>query len=200
MYWLSVLLEAISIHAPARGATSINSSMSYSSDISIHAPARGATMYSDVFSGSFDISIHAPARGATILAIFSGYSIIDFNPRSREGSDGSAGGLETEYNNFNPRSREGSDNNDCVRACRKRKFQSTLPRGERRPYYNTKPASKTISIHAPARGATAYLDKFLEDLAFQSTLPRGERRPEIFGYSQFLFISIHAPARGATER
>ena len=33
--------------------------------ISIHAPARGATVMDKEFIQLFDISIHAPARGAT---------------------------------------------------------------------------------------------------------------------------------------
>ena len=33
------------------------------------------------------ISIHAPARGATIDIYIVAFNIIDFNPRSREGSD-----------------------------------------------------------------------------------------------------------------
>ena len=79
---------------------------------------------------------------------------------------------------------------------------------------------KDISIHAPARGATATNienGKYSGDfnprsregsdlgwfvlaslLVFQSTLPRGER-PEERAFVRFLrMISIHAPARGAT--
>ena len=39
----------ISIHAPARGATSTYQHTHYSTRISIHAPARGATDFSDFF-------------------------------------------------------------------------------------------------------------------------------------------------------
>ena len=78
----------------------------------------------------------------------------DFNPRSREGSDDSKKGVVSVVEDFNPRSREGSDVEaiDCrpIRADfnpRSRegsdvevermwykvvKFQSTLPRRERR--------------------------------------------------------------------
>ena len=56
-------------------------------------------------------------------------------------------------------------------------FQSTLPRGERRASAARTPKRKTISIHAPARGAT-------KDLLRKVNLPE---------------ISIHAPARGATH-
>ena len=80
--------EDISIHAPARGATSLHSAqlrdipfqstlpqgerpweltMSHPLDpISIHAPARGATMDAYMTRYPIFISIHAPARGATL--------------------------------------------------------------------------------------------------------------------------------------
>ena len=79
--------------------------------------------------------------------------------------------------NFNPRSREGSDDlHNCSRV-----------------------ASRPISIHAPARGATKMPpDLSSQYMAFQSTLPRGER---LRAFEDFLCdreISIHAPARGAT--
>ena len=34
------------------------------------------------------VSIHAPAKGATAFAYFGKSSLLGFNPRSREGSDG----------------------------------------------------------------------------------------------------------------
>ena len=100
------------------------------------------------------------------------------------------------------------------------KFQSTLPRGERRSRELLHPLavqcfnprsragsdlkkgelklSDQVSIHAPARGAT-YIPIGCTSLTmFQSTLPRGERLviPAIISAS--IFVSIHAPARGAT--
>ena len=102
---------------------------------------------------------------------------------------------------FNPRSREGSD----IPVAR-----SSVP-------------DDTISIHAPARGATvkslkeeglklhfnprsregsdttSWQNRFTVFL-FQSTLPRGERQRTSPGLHQRSFISIHAPARGATTR
>ena len=99
-------------------------------------------------------------------------------------------------NYFNPRSREGSDRHfrpgtrNCVR------FQSTLPRRERlypdwHVYsdWDFNPRSRegsdslsssfsslSISIHAPAKGATC----------------------QITSNNVKLYISIHAPAKGAT--
>ena len=78
----------VSIHAPARGATSLRPIWSYPPltfqftrprgarpesprkrpndyAVSIHAPARGATLGLEQFSNDVWVSIHAPARGAT---------------------------------------------------------------------------------------------------------------------------------------
>ncbi len=124
---------------------------------------------------------------------------MDFNPRSREGSDryrsdsciqiqlisihAPARGATCTVRlfdflvmNFNPRSREGSD--------------VTID-------FNCS-ASNGISIHAPARGATLYRCGDTGCHEFQSTLPRGERRRLAHLIVGSLFISIHAPARGAT--
>ena len=79
-----------------------------------------------------------------------------------------------------------------------------------------------VSIHAPARGATAPPPKSRTKHEFQSTRPRGARRPEVnfFGDHEMFqstrprgarldvrerlkvvgVVSIHAPARGATQR
>ena len=100
--------------------------------------------------------------------------------------------------NFNPRSREGSDGKLDLFYGGCGIFQSTLPRGER-PAWDGIPVdtmmdfnprsregsddSKTenlphepISIHAPARGATQSKRLDFGETVFQSTLPRGERR------------------------
>ena len=122
------------------------------------------------------ISIHAPAKGATFRLPESKRINKDFNPRSREGSD---------------------DSYDTL-ACVDKLFQSTLPRRERLcacalapvATYDFNPRSRegsdalvdlilngsTISIHAPAKGATS--------LTMFCPLD--------------VIISIHAPAKGAT--
>ena len=78
---------------------------------------------------------------------------------------------------FNPRSREGSDTERNCRYGRSSRFQSTLPRGERRESVVLVHRVHIISIHAPARGATGREN----------------------GSRQRKRISIHAPARGATS-
>ena len=122
--------------------------------ISIHAPAKGATTASVELSDNSIISIHAPAKGATVLVYVLQIGYENFNPRSREGSDmvifktryrankisihapakgatimGFKRAIDSPY--FNPRSREGSDYNSRYCYC-----------------------VANISIHAPAKGAT----------------------------------------------
>ena len=124
-----------------------------------------------------EISIHAPARGATRWHTRCKKSFSYFNPRSREGSDKLSVLVQpVVIDYFNPRSREGSDRLSIT--------SSTL--------------TKSISIHAPARGATAVPQGSKSISKFQSTLPRGERPEAARAASMENIISIHAPARGAT--
>ena len=124
-----------------------------SSQISIRAPARGATGVTQWLFGSTDISIRAPARGATILPNRKHIDAMHFNPRSREGSD------------TQPR--------HPVRNIHI--FQSALPRGERLYIRHGAVGWSSISIRAPARGATLVPWILFIYGEFQSALPRGER-------------------------
>ena len=78
-------------------------------------------------------------------------------------------------------------------------FQSTLPRGERRGRFVLMRRTQNISIHAPTRGATIYRTAQILSMTFQSTLPRGERHYPQYRAPPSLIISIHAPTRGATH-
>ena len=55
--------------------------------VSIHAPARGATSFVCVDTARLGVSIHAPARGATIALVAKLCRKPCFNPRAREGRD-----------------------------------------------------------------------------------------------------------------
>ena len=144
--------------------------------ISIHAPAKGATIQpfwtaerSPVFQSTLprrerrdiptpkvtprhEISIHAPAKGATPLA-----SEVKqhFNPRSREGSDVCPADIRqaiAEFQSTLPR----RERRVSARApSASQRFQSTLPRRERPALDSYTPPVITISIHAPAKGATS---------------------------------------------
>ena len=60
--------RAISIHAPAWGATIVPYLGDYVIQISIHAPAWGATNLQPGAGPMVLISIHAPAWGATFIS------------------------------------------------------------------------------------------------------------------------------------
>ena len=121
------------------------------------------------------ISIHAPAKGATALQQTKArnhrfQSTLPQRERLRWSDK------NDRYEYFNPRSREGSDGCEACVARASGKFQSTLPRRERlSPFFPT-PVAITISIHAPAKGATVYANTGAGTYEFQSTLPRRERQ------------------------
>ena len=145
-------------------------------EISIHAPAKGATQkqYAELFS--FAISIHAPAKGATLAR----------RPDAAVLSD------------FNPRSREGSDVQHLRRLLSCSEFQSTLPRRERRHTHVSSVSNITISIHAPAKGATYRTYNVIH--YSQHFNPRSREGSDLCGdiLGLLVGISIHAPAKGAT--
>ena len=123
------------------------------------------------------ISIHAPARGATLSCLWRFTSYTDFNPRSREGSDnfrqsgktrnsisihapargataGERGARKMpQFQSTLPRGERQPCNGKTGDA---HEFQSTLPRGERPDFLNASKTQDSISIHAPARGATSW--------------------------------------------
>ncbi len=82
----------------------------------------------------------------------------------------------------------------------RKEFQSALPRGERREEKKETVVTMTISIRAPARGATTLAKRYRISAKFQSALPRGERLPCLLCLPTADMISIRAPARGATSR
>ena len=101
----------------------------------------------EVAEGATIISIHAPARGATYYDKKSKSKHRNFNPRSRKGSDLPPNSINFCWRYFNPRSRKGSD---------------TANIGKRN--------KNKISIHAPARGATAIITNFHTQLLFKITI------------------------------
>ena len=78
----------ISIHTPAKGVTLPAIVFVVGLDISIHTPAKGVTYDAYQFFSFHLISIHTPAKGVTILPPILTSLSADFNPHSREGSDG----------------------------------------------------------------------------------------------------------------
>ncbi len=116
-------------------------------------------------------------------------SIKGFNPRARAGRDKEIDRVILSLQRFNPRARAGRDTGEISSFTLSSEFQSTRPRGARpkcpaghgtfamfqstrprgarpKPPGRTPPGS-AVSIHAPARGATAaWLSKNKEDARF----------------------------------
>ena len=165
---------------PPRGGRRLRPCPQTSSfSISIHAPARGATDQGRGRAGlPQDISIHAPARGATLESVFKLSLIIFQSTPPRGGRRRGNGGTACGSKNFNPRPREGGD--------------YIIPVAE---YLATQ-----ISIHAPARGATASMTALTSGRRNFNPRPRegGDRVGHLPPNRHR--ISIHAPARGATAR
>ena len=212
----------VSIHAPARGATLLRfgfvfkgesfnpraregrdrgsyAALKIDADVSIHAPARGATrlILPSVVTGlKFQSTRPRGARPVNISHAASFSVFQSTRPRGARLISGRA--LTARRHCFNPRAREGRDY----------RLSSQLE-------------PKTVSIHAPARGATFLNHKENIMAGFQSTRPRGARpfmraklphgqvfqstrprgaRHRGIRHARLLHsgVSIHAPARGAT--
>ena len=104
----------ISIHAPAKGATTKFYNAHSIDNISIHAPAKGATEEKHMDLGFLSFQSTLPRRERLLSPLSSWWTHLHFNPRSREGSDKSSDFHMFTGEYFNPRSREGSDLYGCI--------------------------------------------------------------------------------------
>ena len=105
------------------------------------------------------------------------FTFRSFNPRTRVGCDKCAGCGLGDGEGFNPRTRVGCDLKLNSSTDKHILFQSTHPRGVRPDRRSSAPDVETVSIHAPAWGATTVFDRV----------------------RMMLEVSIHAPAWGATR-
>ena len=127
----------------------------YPTQVSIHAPARGATSCSRI-SVTRSSSFNPRARtGRDRRYRRLDHAHLRFNPRARTGRDHPCRPQPYDATaRFNPRARTGRDL-PWRSACRLRMpFQSTRPHGARRGREILAAAGVGVSIHAPARGAT----------------------------------------------
>jgi len=102
--------------------------------VSIHAPARGATAHGDTRDGlELEVSIHAPARGATRASWWATSRGCSFNPRPRTGGDPNIAAAARAAGMFQSTPPHGGrpDPPDFPRS--KPRFQSTPPHGGRLP-------------------------------------------------------------------
>ena len=146
------------------------------SEISIRAPARGATKHNGFLLLRLRFQSALP-RGERPYAVDLSVGNLRFQSALPRGERQQLMPLPYLNGDFNPRSREGSD--------RTINYLCNI--------------TITISIRAPARGATVPRSPEQYGWQFQSALPRGERRYGAVGRAYSISISIRAPARGATE-
>ena len=143
-----------------------------------------------------------------------------FNSRSRMGSDCSNSSRPSLLTCFNSRSRMGSDRTAAVPKKVTRKFQFTLPHGERPRTVRRKVGVVMFQFTLPHGERPASCSSPVRRWAFQFTLPHGERRGRasplqaVAGFNSRSrmgsdlravcevtakqWVSIHAPAWGAT--
>ena len=129
------------------------------------------------YQNRYDVSIHAPAWGATFIC-YTAFILID---------------------SFNPRTRVGCDPSRISVLPRPGRFQSTHPRGVR-PERNHGPYAKSsVSIHAPAWGATGacVVDSGYENVSIHA--PAWGATVSSAAAAARMEVSIHAPAWGATR-
>ena len=99
---------------------------------------------------------------------------------------------------FNPRTHTGCDINDRSRTIDKTVSIHAPTRGATQVHKPTK-TNYYVSIHAPTRGATRPQSRMIVGMGFQSTHPHGVRHPFRYLYCCEYGVSIHAPTRGATS-
>ena len=100
-----------------------------------------------------------------------------FNPRTHTGCDVAAGDASLYELRFNPRTHTGCDVYVLLSMPSCTPFQSTHPHGVRRLFLPLIFKGKSVSIHAPTRGATHFCVVQIRQI----------------------WVSIHAPTRGATH-
>jgi hypothetical protein len=169
------------------------------STVSIHAPARGATHR--IVGGLLRhlVSIHAPARGATKRSVHNGKSYRSFNPRPRAGGDASRSLKGKALEAFQSTPPRGGRLQRIIDTGAYFEFQSTPPRGGRRRTSRNRKEGRSVSIHAPARGATDSGGNIPSHVRSFNPRPRAGGDPEFGKYFESVYrVSIHAPARGAT--
>ena len=183
---------------PPRGGRLITQHFKVTRVLFQSTPPRGGRR--NRFRGRFcreNVSIHAPARGATRTHDFSSHTPSCFNPRPRAGGDVLWSLFFTSLQWFQSTPPRGGRPGQLSYHGGGRWFQSTPPRGGRRVKivlnvllnsFNPRPRAGgdlcrcclcyfdlSVSIHAPARGATVCFSFLHLRPTFQSTPPRGGR-------------------------
>ncbi len=171
------LLQLVSIHAPAWGATGSYDCSGYASSVSIHAPAWGATLVTVSHINGMDWFQFTRPRGARLTLFPKLDYFIGFNSRARVGRDSTT---------FRP-----------FMSCTK--FQLTRPRGARLKVTSLLMVLYSFQFTRP-RGARLALKIYLRFAIGFNSRARVGRDAYQQAFLQWLDVSIHAPAWGATKQ
>ena len=149
----------------------------------------------------YNVSIHAPAWGATSRVAIYRTSLDGFNPRTRVGCDRKIPMKLSKSSCFNPRTRVGCDASCRMMDVQAYRFQSTHPRGVRLLHNSPFDRRNTVSIHAPAWGATRRHAGHRPDRRVSIHAPAWGATWHFFVPNRLTWnVSIHAPAWGATPQ
>ena len=195
---LASLGFAISIHAPARGAT-LGTKWAVENIIFQFTSLReGRQTFVCLCLAAFSISIHAPARGATDSSVtYDTSAVFQFTPL-REGRHKLCGALGCTLRISIHAPARGATSFSVFSAICDSISIHAPARGATQGPPQGGQGQTLISIHAPARGATSAGDQERCPGADFNSRPceRGDAAREVV--RKRANISIHAPARGAT--
>ena len=170
-------------------------------EISTHAPAWGATAENQPIDLAAAIFQPTPPRGGRRVPESVLPSIKHFNPRPRVGGDTAITPLMLAGRIFQPTPpRGGRLLARRFRWTAETKFQPTPPRGGRRFLGHQVPGYLCISTHAPAWGATLRSASSGISVRISTHAPAWGATPAHPGQGCRRGISTHAPAWGATVR
>ena len=193
----------ISIHAPREGGDAIIGVFQNVAAISIHAPARGATWGAILEDGQKRHFNPRPPRGGRQRAWFvpSTGMLFQSTPPAR-GATSDFRGLQIYVDDFNPRPPRGGRRPQRQRSSMPLPyFNPRPPRGGRQVYVEQTNVPESISIHAPREGGD-YSALALARMVFNfNPRPPREGRP----HRAFARVTVSAfqstpPARGATAK
>ncbi len=143
----------VSIHAPARGATRLLQPF-LRMDMFQSTPPRGGRHASSGTVHQWMLFQSTPPRGGRPGSAAIVFTVTSFQSTPPRGGRPSPVHRRTCRKSFNPRPREGGDYGCPAGKNGACPFQSTPPRGGRRPQPIVDLPTQSVSIHAPARGAT----------------------------------------------
>ena len=166
--------QSVSIHAPVKDATVMSQRLVQFRLVSIHAPVKDATnkQISRLYNAL--VSIHAPVKDATMI-VFTTFSLLCFNPRTRKGCDLSLFVTLT-YDDVS--------------------IHAPVKDATREISYTCK--YMYVSIHAPVKDATRR--SLLINIIVRSFNPRTRKGCDItmHVHDEAITVSIHAPVKDAT--